>query len=211
MKYCSKCKADLNQPGQNYRTLGNNHYCVGCLKCSFCQKGLTSGCYTSPNKPGIIACSECESELQSLPGYDPNSNLTCEKCKKQIAKGEKWKSETFPDSFKPYTAYYHEACFKQTKCSKCSNSRLENDTLCFDCRILENNMENQPSAPNRNWNKCPECGTTFEGDAVSGALCDSCYVKVEHGNNDNSHRERESKINDLNLINALNVANGLIL
>ncbi|CAG8532081.1 14533_t:CDS:1 [Cetraspora pellucida] len=58
---CQKCKDDLNDSGKI---------------CTFCKKSITSGGYhSSPDKPGIIACDNCLSELAKPKNYDTNAKI----------------------------------------------------------------------------------------------------------------------------------------
>ncbi|CAG8610623.1 11329_t:CDS:2 [Ambispora gerdemannii] len=77
MNYCSKCKKDLSLLGQICYKIAGEAYCGDCASCSFCKKKLVSEYVSRPDKPGIFACKDCESELFKPADYDSNAKVTC--------------------------------------------------------------------------------------------------------------------------------------
>jgi len=138
MNYCSKCKANLS--GQQFLKVGNDYYCVGCLKCSFCQKSLTSGGFSSrPDKPGVIACEDCKPQLMTPVGYDPNAKATC-KCGKTSRSAWEWNGNTWNHHVRILDA---DCCSMLHNKCKCGAEKNKKELQCKKCIERERERERE--------------------------------------------------------------------
>jgi hypothetical protein len=147
MNYCSKCKADLSKGGQQWSRIGNDYYCVGCLKCSFCQKGLTNEYCSSPSKPGIITCKECLPELHKPAGYDPNAKATC-KCGKKSEPAWRWNASknSWECLFRILDA---DCCSMLIDKCKCGAEKNKGELSCSKC--IERERERERPESEQTW------------------------------------------------------------
>ena len=155
-EHCKKCNKELNKKECKiaHGRDSNNLLCNDCYlksdqapKCTKCKQPFKEGeNYTKvedSSRAGNYHKS-CWAEVERERN-DPNSNLTCYKCKNSISEEEKNVSAKIPGNF---NLHYCKSCYKEETCSKCNRFRNGDDTLCFDCRIVENNLRIPP--PNRN-------------------------------------------------------------
>ena len=157
---CSKCKKDLNNiksatvnnkdycidclkcykcsSQQIVSEKDGNFYCKKCQDefssgktCSFCKKKLTSEFLSSPDKPGIIACKECESELRKPTSYDPNAKATCQ-CGKKSEPAWRWNasSGSWDHLVRILDA---DCCSMLTDKCKCGAEKNKEELSCSKC------------------------------------------------------------------------------
>jgi len=124
--------------------------CKQALRCAKCHKPFGHETYTKiSNDPKAGDYHESCWEEVEQGRNNSNSNFTCYKCKKSISEEEKNISAKIPGNF---NLYYCKVCYKEETCSKCNRFRNGGDTLCFDCRIVENNLRIPPPPIRNNGN-----------------------------------------------------------